>query len=95
MEEEKQNCALEMLEAKDALQKVSVEPERIRKQAECVSKAAEKLAQEIARVTERHRTYDREIKRHRSARAHSTMYFIIFEDSLSLFACARVFFSLS
>lgn len=68
LEEEKHNCTLALQGAKEVLQKVSVEPERIRKQAECVQKAAEKLQQEITRITDKNRVYDREIKRQVSKR---------------------------
>ena len=68
LEDEKQNCALQLQDGKEFLQKVSVEPERIRKQAECVQKAAEKLQQEISRITDKNKTYDREIRRQVSKR---------------------------
>ena len=68
LEEEKHNYTLALQGAKEVLQKVSVEPERIRKQAECVQKAAEKLQQEITRITDKNRVYDREIKRQVSKR---------------------------
>ena len=67
-EDDKQNCTLQLQEAKEFLQKVSVEPERIRKQAECVQKAGEKLQQEISRIVEQNKTYDREIRRQVSKR---------------------------
>jgi chromosome segregation ATPase len=68
LEDDKQNCTLQLQEAKEFLQKVSVEPERIRKQAECVQKAGEKLQQEISRIVEQNKTYDREIRRQVSKR---------------------------
>mmetsp|Transcript_3067 Transcript_3067/g.9118 ORF Transcript_3067/g.9118 Transcript_3067/m.9118 type:complete len:513 (-) Transcript_3067:1374-2912(-) len=68
LSEEKQRLTTETQRAKEIFQKGSIEPERIRKQAECVHKAVEKLEQEISNMLEKNKGYDTELMRQSSKR---------------------------
>ena len=58
-------------EGKEVLQKASVEPERIRKQAESVQKACDNLASEIERVKEKIASCETEIERQIAKRSEA------------------------
>lgn len=65
---EKQNTVSESQRARELLQKASVEPERIRKQTECVKKAVEKVQQEVLLISNKNNLRTKEIARKRSKR---------------------------
>ena len=67
----KQNTVSESQRARELLQKASVEPERIRKQTECVKKAVEKVQQEVLLTSNKNNLRNKEIARKRSKRKES------------------------
>ena len=60
---DKRSCILRLQDAKELLQKTIIEPERIRKQAECVQKAIEKLKHEMWSIIEKNKNHHDESKR--------------------------------
>ena len=68
LENEKQNAVAESQGARELLQKVSVEPERIRKQTECVKKAVEKVQQEVLLISDKNNLRSKNIAQKRSKR---------------------------
>ena len=66
--EDKVKCTTQLSEMKELVQKVSVEPERIHKQAESVKKAADKLRSELGKVVEKKAALEAEYKRQTAKR---------------------------
>ena len=68
LEEQGTKYSIEAQSAREVLQKISAEPERIRKQAECVQKATEKLKQETHRIIDSSRSHETSISKQLSKR---------------------------